>query len=281
MKPFRFGVSARRRGPLATWAELARRAGTLGFDTLLLADHLGHPDPFLPLVAAAAASPGLRVGTFVLNNDFHHPVLLARTVETLVELTGPRVEIGLGAGHMKSEYDVARIPFEPLPRRVERLAATLTELRARLDPCPPLLVGGTSRPLLRLAAEQADIVGISGTRQVPGRSPGTLRIITAEDAAGCVATVLGAAPRDIELNALVQAVIVTDDRRGAAERLAAGAIPYMSPEQILANPFLLVGTHEEIATSLQRHRERLGITYWVVFEDAMEALAPVIALLGR
>src|SRR5207244_1391130 len=111
----------------------------------LVADHLGLPDPFLPLVAAADAAPGLRVGTFVLNNDFHNPVLLARTVQTLVDLTGGRFELGLGSGHMKREYDDAGIAWRGARQRAADLAASIAVLKDRLGPSMPrLLVGGNA-----------------------------------------------------------------------------------------------------------------------------------------
>ena len=118
------GVAARRRG----------HAEALGFDTLLVADHLVEMlPPLLPLAFAAEATDRLRVGTFVINNDFRHPVVLAREAASLGMLTEGRFELGLGAGHMKPEYDQVGIPFDAAGVRVDRLAEAVPLIRMLLD----------------------------------------------------------------------------------------------------------------------------------------------------
>src|SRR2546428_2842363 len=122
MKPFRFGVNVRTAGSHAEWAEKARKVEALGYAVLLVPDHLADLlAPFPALAAAAAATPRLRVGTAVLNNDFRHPALLAREAATLDVLSDGRLELGLGAGHMQSEYEQAGFAFDPGATRVERL----------------------------------------------------------------------------------------------------------------------------------------------------------------
>jgi alkanesulfonate monooxygenase SsuD/methylene tetrahydromethanopterin reductase-like flavin-dependent oxidoreductase (luciferase family) len=108
MKPFRFGVNVGPSRSRAEWVEKARKLEGLGYDTLTVPDHLA--DFFAPmpaLVSAAEATTTLRLGTNVLNNDFRHPVLVAREEATVDLLTGGRFELGLGAGYMQSEYDQA------------------------------------------------------------------------------------------------------------------------------------------------------------------------------
>src|SRR5438105_4408116 len=123
-RPFRFGLSLMPERSGAGIAEQARWAEDHGFSTLLVADHLvpGHLDPFPSLAAAASATRHLRVGTLVVNNDLRHPVLLAREAATLDLLSHGRFELGLGAGHMESEYQEAGIPFDRGRVRVEDLA---------------------------------------------------------------------------------------------------------------------------------------------------------------
>ena len=123
MKPFRFGINMRTMGTAAGWADRARTFEDHGYSTLNLPDHLvAMLSPLPALAMAAAATRRLRVGTMVLNNDFRHPVVLAREAATLDLLSDGRLELGLGAGHMKTEYDEAGIAFDRGGVRVERLA---------------------------------------------------------------------------------------------------------------------------------------------------------------
>ena len=132
-RPFRFGVNLRAADSRADWIEKAKRVEDLGFSTLLIPDHLAELLPPLPaLVAAAAATSKVRVGTFVLNNDFRHPVLLARDAATLDLLSDGRFELGIGAGHMQSEYTEAGIPFDPTPVRFERLGESVRIVKSLL-----------------------------------------------------------------------------------------------------------------------------------------------------
>ena len=127
MKPFRFGVNVRTAGSGADWADKARKVEALGYSVLLVPDHLAELLAPLPALAAAAtATKHLRVGTAVLNNDFRHPVLLAREAATLDVLSDGRLELGLGAGHMQSEYEQAGLTFDPGATRVERLAEAVS-----------------------------------------------------------------------------------------------------------------------------------------------------------
>src|SRR6266540_5572806 len=188
MKPFRFGVNVWRAGSRTEWADKARKLEDLGYSALTVPDHL--TDLFAPmpaLVSAAEATKSLRVGTNVLNNDFRHPVLVAREAATVDLLTDGRLQLGLGAGHMQSEYDQAGLRFDAGGTRVERLAEAVAIVKALLQgkqvtfagrhyrvtghtihplpvqrPHPPILVGGNGRQLLTLAAKEADIVGLTG-----------------------------------------------------------------------------------------------------------------------
>jgi probable F420-dependent oxidoreductase len=287
---------------------MCRRAENYGYDTVFAADHLGHAAPFQAVVAAAAATERLRVGTLVVNVPFWNPALLAREIATADILTGGRLEVGLGSGHMKWEFDEAGIPWEPYGARADTLAATIgelsrlftgdgyqqqAELRQRLGfppllPVqrhgfgghgPPLLVGGSGDRVLRIAAETADIVGIGGLFQLKGQPPGVFRLCTAAEADDRVRfarACAGARADTIEWHALTQVVTVTDDRRTAAADLAEQYRGTVTAEEILLNPFLFIGTTEEIAEQIIRNRDRYGFTHYTVHEPYLGAFAPVI-----
>ena len=249
MKPFRFGVNIGRAGSRAAWAEKARKLEDLGYSALTVPDHptdLLAPMP--ALVSAAAATTHLRVGTHVLNNDFRHPVLVAREAATVDLLTDGRLQLGLGAGHMQAEYDQTGVRFEAGGTRVDRLAEAVAVVKGLFTgeavtfagrhyrvtnhtlhpwpvqrPHPPLLIGGNGRRLLTLAAKEADIVGLSG---ITFRRGGAEPDLSGWREAGVDARVqlireaAGDRYDQLELNALVQRVVVTEGRLQAAEELA-------------------------------------------------------------
>jgi probable F420-dependent oxidoreductase len=307
-RPFRFGVGARTALSRADWAEKARRAEALGYSSLLLPDHLLEClPPLIPLVSAADATTTLRVGTFVLNNDFRHPILLAREAAAVDLLSDGRLELGLGAGHMRSEYAEAGLPFDPPGERVERLAESV-EIVARLlagetvtfsgrhyqvsghqiyplptqRPRPPILIGGNGHRLLSLAAREADIVGLSGLSHKRGGSEVDLSAFKASAVDQRLAWLRAAAGQrfeQLELNALVQQVILTESPRQAAAELAA-RWPDLDEDDVLQTPYLFVGSLDGLAETLQARRERWGLSYYVVFESAAESLAPLVARLS-
>ncbi|WP_320784665.1 LLM class F420-dependent oxidoreductase [Streptomyces sp. CRN 30] len=300
-RPFRFGVNLISPAPADEWRAKCRRAEQLGYDVLLVPDHLGMPAPFPALVAAAAATSGPRVGTFVLNAGFWNPALLAREVATTDALTGGRLELGLGTGYVRAEHESAGLPWGSPRERVDRLRHTVEELvrllgstdlpHSRLrssggTPTPdpvqrprvPLMIGGGGDRMLRLAAEHADIVAFTGARSLPD---GTLVPVTDEEFGERVARYAKSATgreEPAERNLLVQLVVVTDDP-GAAVREWLPYFPQLSEEQVLGLPTALVGTLEEIVGRVRALRERHGITYLTVLEPNMEVFAPVMAAL--
>ena len=287
----RFGLQLRVDDP-TTIATQARRAEELGFDVVLVYDHVGSDwSPLLTLAAAATATERIRIGTFVLNASFYHPLLLARDVATLDHLSGGRVELGLGAGHTPAEFAALGVPLLPAAERKARLATFVESIRRLLDGETvdgastgralqerlPILVGGSGRGLLEHAARHADIVGLTGLgRTLPDGHRHAARFAPAvvDEEVGVVAAAAGG--RDVELNVLVQRVIVTDDREAAAAEVAA-RIEDLTTADALTTPFLAIGSHHEIADQLRAHEQRWGISYFVVREA--EDLAPVLALL--
>jgi probable F420-dependent oxidoreductase len=308
MRPFRFGVNVRAPASAAEWIALVRRVEELGYSTLNLPDHLtDRPAPMPALASAAAATTRLRVGTLVLNNDFRHPVLLAREAATLDALSDGRFELGLGAGYVKAEYDEAGLRFDRGGIRVERLAESVTivkrlfegeavtfagdhyQVRAHTlyprpvqQPRPPILIGGNGPRLLTLAATQADVVGLTGvtfSQGGVGRDFAGFRAAGVEERLRLIRNAAGARFDQLELNALIQQVIVTEDRRGAANELAQ-RWSALTAGDILDSPFVLLGSLDEIVAQLVARRARWGLSYYVVFDAALAAFAPVVARLA-
>jgi probable F420-dependent oxidoreductase len=288
------------------WAELARKVEDLGYSTLTCADHLD--DQFAPipaLAAAAAATTTLRLGTLVLANDYRHPVVAAKDAATLDLLSDGRLELGLGAGWMTTDYETAGIPLDPAGERIERMAEGLAVIQGlfadglfsfvgehyRIQglegfPKPvqahvPIVVGGGGPRVLRFAARHADIVGINVNLAVGVIDERAGPNATEEATQAKVDLVREAAGDrfdDIELQVRVHAVVVTDHRQGMAELLAPAL--GISPAAALASPHAVAGTVDEIVEDLEARRERWGISYLGVSVDALDALAPVVARLA-
>ncbi|MER6012456.1 LLM class F420-dependent oxidoreductase [Streptomyces bluensis] len=285
-RPFRFGVNLLQSTTAGEWRAKCRRAEELGYDVILVPDHLGMPAPFPALVAAAEATERPRLGTFVLNAGFWNPALLAREVATTDALTDGRLELGLGTGYVEAEHVSAGLPWGSPGERVDHLRRTIEELDRLLGsdefqprpvqrPGVPLLVGANGDRMLRLTAEHADIAAFTGARTLPG---GMLQPITAEELDERVARYqeLAAGRKEpAELNLLLQVVVVTDDRSAAVQEWLP-RIPHLSEEQVLQLPIVLVGTLKEIVDQVRAQRERYGISYLTVLEPNMEVFAPVI-----
>jgi probable F420-dependent oxidoreductase len=302
VREFRFGVHVLAPSGHDEWISLVQRAEGLGYSVLTVPDHLidGCISPLAALGVAAEATATLRVGTLVLNNDLRHPALVAREALALDSLSGGRFELGLGAGSQMSspEYESVGLRFDDGATRVARLAEAIDALDGLLrgndvtllgdhyrleahrawppptqSPRPPVLVGGNGRRILRIAAERADIVSLSGIGRA-GFSP------SPEAVDERIALVRAAAGRrDVELQALVQRVIITDDPRGSAEGLRE-SIPGLGVDDVLATPYLWIGTVDSICEGVLAARERWGFSYFSVFHDALVTVAPVVARLA-
>ena len=300
----RFGVQCLGATDGAAWRDLAHRVEGAGFDVLSVADHFvaGCLAPFTAMAIAAEATTRLRVASLVLNNDFRHPVVVASEILALDALSGGRVELGLGAGHGFPEYESSGIAFDDASVRIDRLRESVTILDSLLrgeattfagthytldahrawpastqSPRPPILIGGNGRQLLRVAATHADIVGLSGTGKTKADG-------LTHDATGFVPEAVderialvrdAAAGRPIELHALVQQVVVTDDPRRAAERLAPH-LPEISVDDILRTPYLWIGSVDSICDNVLAAHEHWGFSYFTVFEHSLDAALPIV-----
>ncbi|MEV6830328.1 TIGR03621 family F420-dependent LLM class oxidoreductase [Amycolatopsis sp. NPDC051102] len=290
MGNFKFGVSLRETGSRDEWIAKCRRAEELGYDVITVPDHLGTGRfaPFPVLAMAAAVTERVRLGPLVSNVPFYNLALFAREASTTAALLDGRLDLGLGAGHMKAEFDAAGLPWQPASERIGYLEESLGYLRKHFEdeglPMPRLLIAGNSDGVLGLAAEHADVVGFAGLRQQPGKPPGTFKLDNAEAVDERVAYFRArAGAREVEYNMLVQLVEITDDREQAAAHWheLTERSTVADARELLDAPQLLLGTVEEIAGQLVARRERYGFSYITVFEPALEAFAPVIRELQR
>jgi probable F420-dependent oxidoreductase len=303
MHPFRFTVHSSMAPTMAAWRDRARSAEESGYAALYITDHFDAQ--FGPLVAAtvaAEATTTLHVGTLVLNNDLRNPVVLAKEIATLGLAAEDRVEVGLGAGWLRSDYEATSAQFDRPGVRIGRLAESLTIMRAlwhdgeatfegehytvrgarcepRPDSRPRIIVGGGSKRILTVASEQADIVGVT-TSMASGELGGDVATLaTLEHYEQCLAWIRqGAGHRfdAIELQVTPSIMIVPSSR--AAKRTA--SMLGFPGEDALELPILLIGTEDEICERLVERRERWGFSNIVVPDQSMESFAPIVARLA-
>ena len=307
-RPFRFGVQAEGTGNRQEWVDLARRVEAAGYSTLTMPDHFtGQLAPVPALQCAADATSTLRLGALVYDNDYKHPVVLAKELATMDVLSDGRVEIGLGAGWMISDYEQSGIPYDPPGVRVSRFIEglhvikgalgseafsfegeyyTITDYDGAPKPVqtpPPVLIGGGGKRVLTFAAQEADIVGINATLTSGAVDSSTFDSMTADAVESKVSIVRAAAADagrsdDIEMNLRAFMVFVTDDVPQALDTLSefTGA----PTEVIAASPFALVGPVDKIVDELQERRETWGFSYIIVGQNDVDAFAPVVAQLS-
>jgi len=236
------------------------------------------------------------------NNDG----LWSATPATLDILAPGRVLLGLGAGHTPREWtDIGRErpgPDQRAERLAEFAAAVAALLRgqavsreggyvalreSRLEDLPvgdgvKLAVGGGHPLILRAAARHADVVALSGLgRTLPDGHhhevrwsradlDRQLRVVREE------ARLAGTGP---VIEALVQVVDVTGNRTAAIDDLST-KIAGATTEDLARTPFLLIGSHEEMAAQMLSQAEELGITRYVIREAAVPALDRVLDLIA-
>lgn len=283
------------------WRDRVVRIDDLGFDVLLMPDHLGLMSPFPPLVAAAGASGRLRLGVQVTNINFWNPALLARDAATTDLLSDGRLELGLGAGHAQEEFTAIGVPYERPAQRVALLEAAVPVLREllaggtvttttpldmadcglglpRAQTTVPLMVGGNGDRVLALAGTHADIVGLVGFTSGTGRTHTDLSHFTWVGLADRIAHVRRSAGDRfdaLELSVLVQHVAVADDRDAALAAFIGDApVPV---DAVADSPFVLAGSAGHIAAQLARLRDEHGVTYVTAFESSAAALAQAMA----
>jgi len=313
-RPFRFGIFSHNTSPSKqVLVDQARKAERIGYSTFLVPDHLG--DQFssvLALAMTASATSSLRIGSFVFDNDFRHPVLLAKDAATLDVLSDGRFEFGLGAGWMRLEYEQAGMKFDTAGIRISRMEEALHIIKSLLTgspltfsgnyysviglsglpqpiqrPHPPIFIGGSGKRMLSLAAREADIVGFAPkTRaaRVETHMNDTLDMTDAmsEALAQKVEWVRQSAGDHffkLELNIVVLDVVVTPNRQLGAEQLATRY--GVKSGQVLTSPHFLIGSVDQICQDIWARREQYGFSYIVVWEEHLESFAPVVARLAN
>ncbi|MHB8439648.1 MAG: TIGR03621 family F420-dependent LLM class oxidoreductase [Acidimicrobiales bacterium] len=303
MHAFRFAVQVDGAPDAASWRDKVRRIEDLGYSAVFMPDHF--TDQLAPMVAlatAAEATTRLRVGTLVLGNDYRHPLVAAKEAATLDLLSEGRLELGIGAGWMRSDYDQSGMVLDDPAIRVSRLEEAITVMKAlwsgRCDfegehyrvtgatgaplphqrPHPPLLIGGGSPRVLRLAGREADIVGLNPRLTAGEIGLEVMASIGAEHYDRRVDWVRqGAGDRfdDIEFQCLTFFVRIVDNGDEVMSQLA--QMFQMDMDQARQVPLALVGSVDEVCEQIAARRERFHMSYWVVHEAEMEDFGPVVS----
>lgn len=299
MRPFRFGLQLAKAQSRQDWVRQVRLAEKLGYDIVVVPDHVGDQlSPFPAFVSAADATEEIRFGTFVIDNDFRHPLLLAQETATVDLLTDGRFDLGIGAGWMGQDYARLGIEFASPDIRLGRLKEAIAIIDhyftgepfsfegrhyevgehkpSPVSSRPPLLIGGGGPLILEFAARKADIVSVFLTSKPDGSGfdSGELRAETHDRKIAQVRTAAGERADSLELNVLLQYFEVTTDRAAVADEHAEQL--GTDRDDLLALPFELIGTIDQIVDDLLTRRERFGISYITVFDKYMKDFAPVI-----
>ncbi|MEI7619463.1 MAG: TIGR03621 family F420-dependent LLM class oxidoreductase [Actinomycetota bacterium] len=306
-RPFRFGIQAANAATRSEWVSLAQRAEANGFDVLTMPDHFTEQlAPIPALMTVADATTTLRIGALVWDNDYKHPVVLAKELATMDLLSEGRLEVGMGAGWMVTDYEQSGIPYDSPKVRIDRFIEGMAILKGAMSegtfsysgthynitdynglpkpvqrPLPPFLIGGGGKRVLSYAAREADIIGINGTMTAGVVGPDAISTMTAEAVDEKVAIVHAAAGdrmSQIEMNVRAFMVNVTNDRLAVTESFSSMlGVPRSFMEE---SPFALVGTTDQMIDDLLQRRERWGFSYIIVGGEDVESFAPVVAALA-
>ena len=307
IKPFRFGVQALSQPDRKSWIDLAQRTEAAGFDVLTMPDHFDDQlAPVPALMSVADATSKLRVGALVWDNDYKHPVVLAKELATMDLLSEGRLELGIGAGWMISDYEQSGIPYDRAGLRIERMIEGIDVMKGCFAegafsyagkhytitnydgspkpvqaPCPPILIGGGGKRVLTYAAQVADIIGINATMSAGAVGPEAISTMTAEavdEKVDIVRDAVGSRLNHVEMNIRAFMVNITDDAAGAISRLAKGI--GVEEKMVADTPFALMGPPSKLIEDLIARRERWGFSYVIVGGEDIEKFAPVVAALS-
>ena len=307
-RTFRFGVQVSTAESAGDWRDKARKIEDLGYSTLFMPDHFIDTQlaPMTAISFAAAHTTKLRIGMLVLGNDYKHPAVVAKEAATIDLLSDGRLEFGLGAGWMQTDYDALGMPYDGAGTRVARLEEALAVVKGAWSgdqfsydgehytitdytgvpnpvqkPHPPIVIGGGAPKVLRLAGREAEIVGINPNLRKGAVTDDAVKSAVAEETRKKIGWVKeGAGDRfdDIELQIRYFLAAITDDAAGFAGAVASGF--GMTADDALESGVALVGTVDEVCETLERRREEWGVSYVVLGDDTFEAFAPVVAKLA-
>ncbi len=329
IKPFRFGIQASSCPHNTKWAEFAKKAEASGYDIITMPDHFTNQYAPIPaLMSAADATSSLRIGMLVLDNDFRHPVVLAKELATLDILSEGRLEIGIGAGWMPSDYEFSGIIFENPSIRINKLEESIAVIKASFkekkfdfdgnffkiknyegfpkpvqSPMPPLLMGGGGTKMLTLAVREANIISIANTKTkdfgedvigrmssiaksateltkfeektIPKKSIHSLSKSAVDEKISKICLLAGEKIQDIELNIRPFMINITKNVNSAVANLAVRLGE--EAQDVLDNPFALIGPPEKLIDDLLQRRDHWGISYVTVGLDDIDTFAPVVS----
>ena len=306
-RPFRFSVQEHRARDAKHWREKAQAVESMGYTTLYLPDHFNDQlGVIAALMAAADATTKLRIGSLVFDNDYRHPVVLAKEAATLDLLSEGRLDLGVGAGWLASDYESAGIAYDSTGTRIERLEEALTILKKCFTgqafsfegkhytikdfegsplpvqkPHPRFVLGGGGRRMLRLAAREGDIVHVNynlNEGRVNPKLVQTGMAAATDEKLVWIKEAAGERMEQIELGFTVFFVNVTDDRDSLAEAMA----PSMgfAARDVLEMPHVLIGTIDQLEEDLKLRRDRYGFSDVIVPGEAAEQLSPLVERLA-
>jgi probable F420-dependent oxidoreductase len=267
-KDFRFSLSMRFFKSRSALVDKVKRAEDLGYDILCVPDHLGAAAPSPTLTAVAMVTTKIRVSMYVLNAAFYKPALLSRDLHALDVLSDGRLEIGLGTGYVREEFEAAELPYPSAGARADYLEH-MTKYMKEHHPTTPILIAGNGDRVLTLAARHADIVGLTGARVRDVEDPLAERIEFVRNAAGDRFDAL-------ELNIAIMAM----PREGETApdlRMTRQYAPDLSDQELLSMPSVLGGSPREMADTLSGLREKYGLTCFTVQDNNLDTFAKVIA----
>jgi probable F420-dependent oxidoreductase len=304
--PFRFGVNVYGAANRDDWSAKAQKIEALGYDTLFVADHAHTFPPIAGMMAAAAVTTTVRIGSNVFANDFRHPMMLAREMAAVDVFSNGRLVFGLGTGFYRPDYEKSGIPLDAPGVRVGRLEEAIQIIKGSFttapfsfagkhytiqdfslapmpvqQPHPPILLGGGSPRILALAAREADIVSFNIRTTADGDfDPAS---ILAEPTAQKVAWVKQAAGKrweQLEFSVYLMHIAVTDNRMEAAQQMVEEWDDTgFTTAQVLESPHVLIGSIDEFVADLQQRRERYGISHIVISDDKIDEFAPIVVQL--
>jgi probable F420-dependent oxidoreductase len=307
VRPFRFGAQVANARSREKFVEKAKKLEDIGYSTMFMPDHFDDQlAPMPALMAAADATTTLRIGSLVFDNDYKHPVVLAKEAATVDVLSDGRLEFGLGAGWLRTDYEQSGIAYDPPGVRVDRFEEglevvkglftgepfsfsgkhyTISELAGTplpvQRPHPPILIGAGAKRMCRIAGREADIVSVNfsltsgavdAAMAVTGLAEAT------RDKIGWIREGAGDRFDDVELSVTVFMSAIVDNREEFAGMVAQGF--GLTAEQGLSIPHFLVGTEQQIIEDLQQRREEYGFSYVVISGGAEETMAPIVAKLA-
>ncbi|MDF0530781.1 TIGR03621 family F420-dependent LLM class oxidoreductase [Tsukamurella sp. 8F] len=315
-RKFRFaagGAGNSDEGGARKFVKLAQEAEELGFDTFAVPDRLDEQvGPLAALGALAVSTDKIRLATSMLSTPFRHPAVLAKELTTIDVLSKGRLEVGLGVGAFREDFDKAGIPFDSPAERIARFDESLTVLdkllrgeeaefegevfqvkgikgypRPRQGPRPKIAIGAGGPRMLELAARRADVVSINPRSNAEGKMRiSEMSMESTKSKVEAVAKAAGDRFADIELSWTIAMIVVTDDREQVGEYALKAIERGLSPsievdkeitiDDVLGSPYLAIGTFDEIAEQVRHTRAETSMSYVGVVPTQMEAFAPVL-----